>query len=179
MQLQLSDILSIIGSIAILVGLIFSIRQIVLLNEQVKLMTKEINEQLSWRRKDATFHYLYTYISDFKEINERLEKHIGFLKHDGASVEPENMSKLLSDASIRTDLFHSVAYLENLAIGISHDYFNEPIAKALLYNIVISNFESLKPYLLFRRKETGLAVGSNFEKLAIKWKNINNIKSNV
>lgn len=164
MSLQFSDTLTVIQTIILLGGFIIGIRQII-------LMTNQMRDQADWQKKNATFEYLNLYITQFKDINTKLQKKINLLKQNGQSANLETLIEELKDENTRSELFHLVSYFENLAIGITHHYFDESIAKALLFNVVISSFKSLKPYLLIRRDETNLMVGSNFEKLANKWSN--------
>ena len=164
MNLQFSDILPVFQTVILLGGFIIGIRQII-------LMTNQMRNQVDWQKKNVTFEYLNLYITQFKDLNTSLQKKINLLKQNGRSTNSETLIEELKDKNTRSQIFHLVSYFENLAIGITHHYFDESIAKALLFNIVISTFKSLKPYLLVRRDETSLMVGSNFEKLANKWSN--------
>jgi len=170
MQFQLSEILSILEGLVLLGGFIISIRQLILLREQIRLMGQEMREQVDWQRKKATFDYINVYITQFKDANKQLQKTLGLLKQDGQTINLEMMIEELRDEDTRSEVFHLVSYFENLAVGIEHNYFDEPVAMALLYNVVVSTHMSLKPYLLLRKDETGLPVGSNFEKLATRWR---------
>jgi len=165
MNLQFSDILPVSQTVILLGGFIIGIRQII-------LMTNQMRDQVDWQKKNVTFEYLNLYITQFKDLNASLQKKINLLKQNGRSANLETLIEELKDENTRSQLFHLVSYFENLAIGITHHYFDESVAKALLSNVVISTFKSLKPYLLIRRDETNLMVGSNFEKLANKWSNI-------
>jgi len=165
MNHQFSDILILFQTVILLGGFIIGIRQII-------LMTNQMRDQVDWQKKNVTFDYLYLYITQFKDLNTSLQKKINLLKQNGQSANLETLIEGLKDENTRTQLFHLVSYFENLAIGITYSYFDESIAKALLSNVVISTFKSLKPYLLIRRGETNLIVGSNFEKLANKWSNV-------
>ncbi|RPJ76473.1 MAG: DUF4760 domain-containing protein [Alphaproteobacteria bacterium] len=171
MESQIS-IFFIIFQILILSGGFFlGIRQIKLLSEQIVLMNKQIQEDTEWERRNATFNYINTYLTEFSSINQSLQKKIKLLQHDGKSAKIETLLNGLKSEKTRTELFHLVSYFENLAIGISCNYFDETIAKNFFYSVVISSLKTLMPYLMLRREETGLPVGSNFENLAKKWGN--------
>jgi hypothetical protein len=170
-QYNFQNILAFVQTLIIIGGFIVAIIQINLARNQITVMTEQIKSQYLWQKKQVTFDYLSIYISNFKNSNMKLQEKFDLLKQSGP-ITKDKLSKELLNDDTRAEIFHLVSYFENLAIGISADYFDDSIAYELLNNVVISNYETLRPYLDVRRNETGINVGLNFEILAKKWKNI-------
>jgi len=161
--------IDIIQTIAIFGAFIIAIRHIILLETQIKIMTKQIQEQTIWQRKNASFEYLKKYTSDLKETNINLQRKLDILKQDGEQIAIDDMLDNLKDSQTRAELYEIISYFEQIAIGIEENYLDENIIKQAKINAVISTYKSLKPYLLLRRNETNRKIGSHFEALASKW----------
>jgi len=168
-----NQIIDVIQTVILFGGFIIAIRQIILLSKQIRLMTTQIQEQISWQRKNVSFDYLKKYAQDSKETNINLQKKLDILKQDGKQIAVEDMLEKLKDPQTRVELYEIVSYFEYMAIGIQENYFDENIIKKAKLNAVISTYKALKPYLLLRRNETNGKIGEHFEQLALKWEKEN------
>jgi len=162
-------IIGTIQTVILLGGFIVAIRQMILLEKQVKLMTMQMQEQLDWQRKNVTFNYLGKFSQCLRKIDVKLQKDLRLLIQDGGTIEVDEMYRMLDDPKVKMDLYEIVSYYEHMAIGIKAGYFDETVCKEAKLNAVISTFKSLKPYILLRRNQTNREIGGNFERLAKKW----------
>lgn len=155
-------ILQIIQISIMIGGLIIGLRQIILLFNQKR-------DEHIWKIKKETFDYLNMYIRDLNEINIKLQKEFDLLNLSGRKIDEAILLEKMKDETTRANLFHLVTYFENLAIGIKEGFFDNKVAKLLLFNVLVSTYNSLMPYINLRRKETGFIVAGEFEKLFKRW----------
>ena len=116
--MQASEMLTLIQTIILFGGFIIGIRQIILLSQQVLLMTNQIHNQFSWQKKNVTFDYLKKYTVNLRETIISLENKLGILKQNGKYSSLEEMFSQIKDTNTRVELYEIVSYFEHLAIGI-------------------------------------------------------------
>jgi len=167
--MKIEQIILIIQTIILFGGFILALRQLLLLSKQIAHMTEQANNKFDWERKNVTFEYINRRMKDLRETHVPLQEKINLLNHDNEKPSTEDMKELLKDSRSRVELYEMVSYLETLAGGIESNYFDEEVCKVSMGNVIISLYNTLEPYLLLRREETGKRVGNKFEKLVKKW----------
>lgn len=162
-------ILSIVGTVILIGGLVVGIRQLVLLGKQIRVMANQMQSQLEWNIKDATFDYITKFRSELEATNIALQKKFELLKLDGTPLSHSHIAEIISDDRTRVHVFNLVSYCDQLALGISQKYFDETIAFESLCVSITSAYKSLIPYIKLRRDETGINVAEYFETLSQRW----------
>ncbi len=163
------DIPTIIATAILLGGLVVGIRQLVLVGRQVRIMSKQMRNQLDWDRKNVTFEYLAKYSNELEGTNLKLHSQLKLLRQDGSQIDLSKIKKILEDDEMRSHLFNLVSYCDQLALGIAEQYFDENIAYESLCVAITATYKSLISYLDWRRNETKIKVGGHFEVLAKNW----------
>jgi len=161
--------ISIFGTVVLLGGLFVGLRQILLLGKQIGVMTDQMQSQHEWNMKDATFSYIAKFRSELSVTNLALQKKFGYLKLDGTPLSTSQIAEVISDDELRSHVFSLVSYCDQLALGISKDYFDDSIAFESLCVSVTAAYSSLVPYIALRRSETGVNVAEYFERLTSAW----------
>lgn len=170
MKVSIEIILSLIQTIALTIGVLLTIRQVILLRKQISLTTEQLNIQLDWQRKQVTFDYIGKYTNEFQDNISFLQERVDILKENSKKDDHYKLH-LDDDNLLRTNLYTVVSFFEQLAIGINAEYFDENIVRSALNNVVITNYYLIKPYLEIRRNETKKSIGKHFEDLAMRWEN--------
>lgn len=165
------ELLSLIGTVILLSGLVVGIRQLILVEKQVRIMSEQLQSQLDWNRKNATFDYIARFRSELEASNLILQEKFRLLLLNGTPLDEKNIEGIKNDDQARVHLFNLVSYCDQLALGISQKYFNESIAFESLCVSVTSIYKSLVPYIKMRRDETKVNVAGYFERLSINWIN--------
>lgn len=157
------------SDLLVFAGLVVAIIQLRLLIKQISMTREQMESQQQWDSKDVTFQYVATFRSELEETNLLLQEHFNLLLNDGTPIESSRIVEALKNNKIRLHLYNLVAYCEEMAIGLKHEYFHERAAYDYLCVIITSTYKSLKPYIDHRRRETGIYICEYFEKLALRW----------
>ena len=174
------DITYIVLIVQIVIGILalaFALHQISLLKEQLLLLetqikehSLQIQESRLWDIKKATFEYCEKYSLLIRSIDDETLKKLNLIEYRDEKQNIEYFKKLVAqDPEIEKKLFVILDYFEILCTGIMSSYFNEIIAKNILYKAVVSAYKSLSPYILIRRDASGVDVYEHFKIIALKW----------
>ena len=142
--MKASDYLTLFQAMLLFGGFVLAVSRLRLLGKQIELMTRQIEQQLDWWRRQATFDYLGRYRTELRDTNLKLQKKLAIMHQDGREIDHATMVRSLETDETRLQLFELIYYYEHLAIGINAGYFHEGLAKESLANVVVSSVQGIE-----------------------------------
>lgn len=168
--ISITDWIRLVSALLVFIGLLFTAYQV--------RLVRQVNESNhDWNRRKAAID-IAVRLNEFIPGKYLIEKSLNFTTRTDPYSLSELEDKFSETEELRQAIHQSLNYFEYLAVGIKQGIFDEEVIKRMWWLTMKSNFQLLKPYIDYWRKNKHPFIWRFMEEYIDKWSVEHNTSEN-